>query len=95
MTIEQIEQKAEQINTLRWLESIADGYEDAADYIRKNAEYFTIEGVIYSCKGPCATPIQINPHRPISSTHLLDALIEAAAGIREEARALKAKIEGK
>lgn len=90
MKIATILDKADQIHTLLWLENIADDYEHGAAILHDpNAEV----GHITICVCGHVTELPINPHKPISSHNVRNALLDAARKIRLEAEDLKRKIE--
>ena len=93
MTIEQIIEKNNQIKTLKWLEYIAQSYEDAVALIEKYPA-FTVTAIGYTCRGD-GEVLNINPHRSLDNRIIAHALKEAAERVRIEANDLKAKIESK
>lgn len=90
MKIATILDKADQIRSLHWLEDIASKYERGAEILKNSAAEV---GLITISNCGSVTEIPINPHRPISSSDVRNALLDAACKIRLEAEDLKRKIE--
>lgn len=91
MTIEQIIEKNNQVSTLKWLERIAQSYEDAVALIEKDPA-FTVTAIAYTCRSE-GKVLDINPHRSLDNRIIAHALREAATRVRAEAADLKARIE--
>lgn len=90
MKISTILDKAEQIRSLHWMEDIASQYERGAALLKDSS--FEV-GIITICGHGDATKFSINPHHPISSSAVRNALLDAARKIRLDAEDLKRKIE--
>ena len=92
MTIEELEEKFQQMRQLRWLEGIAHDYREQLELIDKNPDYYTIRYIAYSCRGS-ERAVTINPHRPIPVQYLREGLAEALGKLEREIETLKAEIQ--
>jgi hypothetical protein len=92
MTIEELEEKFQQVRQLRWLEEIAHDYREQLELIAKNPDYYTITGVRFSCRGS-ERGFNLNPHHPIPLQYLREGLADALSGLEREIETLKAEIQ--
>lgn len=92
MTIEELEEKFQQMRQLRWLEGIAEVYREHLSLIDKNTDTYIIRGISYSCRGE-GRMIESNPHRPIPAKYLRDGMAEALGNLEREIANLKSEIE--
>ena len=82
----------DKLRQLTWLQTIVCDYKNYIKVIKKGGEHFTIETIIYSCRGP-GTPMRINPHRSIKAKFILDALTDAIRYVEDEVAGLKSELK--
>ena len=92
MKIAQIEKKAEQIRTLRWLEKIQEDYRILFDRIEREKEYFIVQALHFTARGD-GEVVNFNPHRTIPYTYIRDGLWEVIVTLNKEIAELVAEIE--
>lgn len=80
------------ISHYEWLCEIRASYKEHIELIRRERDYYTVDGIIYSARGDTRT-LNINSHKSISpdiiQTGLADAVSKLDAEIREYAEKLK------
>lgn len=89
MKIEDIEKK---VSLYRWLQGIAEEYQDMIDLIEREGTYFNVVGISYSICDETRS-FNINSHRPISNRYIKEGLEEAIRDIRKEIEGLRAELE--
>lgn len=91
MNWEKINDIEEKVRKYRWLKGIAEQYEEMAEKIERQKDYFKIIGITYENRGE--SRFSFNPHRPISCTFILDGINDALDGVRKEIDELEQEIE--
>lgn len=77
---DELEQK---VRHYRWLQGIADNYENMLKLIDREKDYFTIYGLTYAARGD-TNNFQVNPHRTIPYKFIYDGLKVALETINTE-----------
>ena len=82
----------DKINTLDWLKGILKDYQAHIKLIEGEMDYYTVERIVYSCRGPGS--FCVNPHRPIPATFILEGLKAEVAVIQKEIADLEHQLNG-
>ena len=66
-----------------WLKGIENAYKEYIERIEKEGDFFVIEGINYTNRGPIET-MELNSHRTIPNTFILEGLKIALKKVQDE-----------
>lgn len=82
----------EKLGHYRWLKDIEASYEKMIALIDKEKDFFTVCGFSYAARGDVLC-FDVNPHRTIPPTYILEGLKAALDNIKKEIAELEKEFE--
>ena len=84
-----IQELRDKDRTYMWLKGIENTYKMYIERIEKEGDFFVIEGIQFSNRGPIET-MELNSHRTIPNTFILEGLKIALKKVQDEINAHEA-----
>lgn len=90
--IEKFEMLEQDIRHYRWLKEISERYQQMIDLIEREREHFIICGFSYEARSEPVS-FNVNPHRSIPYTFILDGMKAALGDVNKEIAEYEKKID--